>query len=56
MINFLCGNDPVEMGIKDHMGWNISLFLDHLQSCEQCRKGEPVMIERLNKLIGGTEE
>ncbi len=56
MINLICGKDPVELGIKSYDGWNISRFLDHLDSCDKCREEKGTLINELNNLIGGEQE
>jgi hypothetical protein len=56
MINLLCGNDPIQLGIKTYEGWNITAFLDHLDCCESCSKAREKLIDDLNKLIGGATD
>ncbi len=53
MLNLLCGRDLVELGIKTYEGWNITAFLDHLNSCAKCSKSKESLINELNKIIGG---
>ncbi len=53
MLNLLCGKDPVELGIRTYEGWNITAFLDHLNSCEKCSKSQASLISELNGIIGG---
>ncbi|MCE5333450.1 MAG: hypothetical protein LLG06_02560 [Desulfobacteraceae bacterium] len=53
MLHLLCGQDPVELGIKTYEGWNITAFLDHLDSCEKCAKSKETLIGELNSIIGG---
>ncbi len=53
MLNLLCGNDPIDLGIKTYEGWNISAFLDHLSSCDKCSKSQEKLIDELNSIIGG---
>jgi len=55
MLDLLCGKDPVELGIRTYEGWNITAFLDHLDSCEKCSKSQESLIAKLNSLIGGKE-
>ncbi len=55
MLEFLCGKDPVELGIKTYEGWNITAFLDHLGSCEKCSKSQESLINKLNSIIGGED-
>ncbi len=52
MLVLLCGKDPMELGMKSCEGWNITVFLDHLRSCEKCSKSQDVLINRLNGIIG----
>ncbi len=54
MIDLLCGQDPVELGIKTYEGWNITAFLDHLNSCEKCSKDQEILIGALNRIIGSS--
>jgi len=56
MLNLLCGRDPVELGIKTYEGWNITAFLDHLDSCEKCSKSQDILIGNLNKIIGSKDQ
>ncbi|MGC9193884.1 MAG: hypothetical protein ACP5IL_00330 [Syntrophobacteraceae bacterium] len=56
MLKLLCGKDPMELGMKTCEGWNITMFLDHLGSCEKCSKSQGPLIEKLNSLIGGQTE
>ncbi len=53
MLNLLCGKDPLELGIKTYEGWNITAFLDHLNSCDKCSKSQEDLINQLNAIIGG---
>ena len=53
MLHLLCGKDPMELGMKTYEGWNITVFLDHLDSCEKCSKSQGILINKLNSLIGG---
>jgi hypothetical protein len=55
MLNLVCGRDPVELGIRTYEGWNITAFLDHLQSCDKCSKSQATLIEDLNRIIGSNE-
>ena len=55
MLDLLCGKDPVELGIKTYEGWNITVFLDHLNSCEKCSKSPGTLINKLNSIIGGAD-
>ena len=55
MLDLLCGKDPVELGIRTYEGWNITAFLDHLNSCEKCSKSQDVMINKLNSIIGSKD-
>lgn len=54
-LDLLCGKDPVELGIKNYEGYNITVFLDHLSSCEKCSKSPETLIKKLNSIIGGKE-
>ncbi|MFZ2447595.1 MAG: hypothetical protein WAW37_14665 [Syntrophobacteraceae bacterium] len=56
MLNLLCGQDPVDLGIKTYEGWNITAFLDHLNSCEKCSKSQDTLIGNLNRIIGSKEQ
>lgn len=57
MLNLSCGRDVVGLGIRNKEGsWNITAFLDHLASCNECGQSEGALISRLNDLIGGEEE
>ena len=56
MLNLLCGQDPIELGIKTYEGWNITAFLDHLNSCEKCSKSQDTLIGTLNRIIGSKEQ
>lgn len=56
MLNLLCGRDPIELGIKTYEGWNITAFLDHLSSCEECSKSQDILINNLNKIIGSKDK
>jgi len=55
MLNLLCGKDPLELGIKTYEGWNITAFLDHLNSCDKCSKSQEHLIGELNSIIGTRE-
>jgi len=54
MIELLCGGDLVQLGIQLIEGLNITAFLDHLDLCEACSQNQGVLIDQLNKLIGGS--
>lgn len=56
MLVLLCGKDPMELGIKTCEGWNITVFLDHLRSCQKCSKSQESLIKELNSIIGGKDE
>lgn len=57
MLNLSCGGDVVSLGIRSKDGsWNITAFLDHLASCNECGQTEGTLIGLLNDLIGGEEE
>lgn len=56
MLHLLCGKDPAELGIKTYEGWNITVFLDHLGSCEKCSKSQESLINKLNSIIGGKDQ
>ena len=56
MIKLKCGKDIEQLGIRGYEGLNISLFLDHLESCDKCSKAQGELIGELNKLIGGGEQ
>jgi hypothetical protein len=53
MINLLCGEDLMKLGIKSYEGWNITAFLDHLELCEQCSSSKESLIEDLNRTLSG---
>ena len=55
MLNLLCGKDPMELGIRTYEGWNITAFLDHLSSCDECSKSQGSLINALNSIIGGED-
>ncbi len=55
MLDLLCGKDPIELGLRTYEGWNITAFLDHLSSCEQCSKSKESLIDKLNSIIGGED-
>ncbi len=55
MLDLLCGRDPAELGIKTYEGWNITAFLDHLNSCEKCSKSQETLIAKLNQIIGSKD-
>ena len=54
MIELLCGGDLVRLGIQLFEGLNITAFLDHLDLCEVCSQNQEILVEQLNKLIGGS--
>ncbi len=56
MLNLLCGRDPTELGIKTYEGWNITAFLDHLNTCDKCSKAQETLIGNLNKIIGSKDQ
>ena len=56
MLELLCGKDPMELGLKTCEGWNITVFLDHLRSCEKCSKSQESLINKLNSIIGGEDQ
>lgn len=56
MIKLKCGKDLEKLGIRGFEGLNISLFLDHLDTCDKCRKAQRELVDELNKLIGGGEQ
>lgn len=57
MLNLSCGRDVVGLGIRNKEGsWNITAFLEHLASCNECGQSEEALIGLLNDLIGGEEE
>ncbi|MGA2403281.1 MAG: hypothetical protein ABSG91_16495 [Syntrophobacteraceae bacterium] len=56
MITLKCGKDLERLGIRGCEGLNISPFLDHLESCDKCRKAQGELVDELNKLIGGEQE
>lgn len=55
MIELICGQDLIQLGIQLHEGLNITAFLDHLDLCEKCLEHQHFLIDQLNKLIGGAE-
>lgn len=55
MIELVCGQNLVQLGIKMQEGLNITAFLDHLDLCELCFEHQGTLIDQLNKLIGGSE-
>ncbi|MFP5214015.1 MAG: hypothetical protein ACLGPL_11630 [Acidobacteriota bacterium] len=52
MVQLACGSDPVDLGIKNSEGWNITAFLDHLEDCDKCSTRKEALIAELNALIG----
>jgi hypothetical protein len=56
MIKLKCGKDLRQLGIQGYEGLNISLFLDHLETCDKCHKAQGELISELNKLIGGGDQ
>lgn len=56
MVQLSCGKDLGALGIQTKDGVNITAFLDHLDECEHCGRARGLLIEALNKSIGGEKE
>ena len=54
-LKLLCGKDLNHLRIQLSEGFNITAFLDHLETCERCSQWQGKLIGELNRLIGGGE-
>lgn len=55
MIQLVCGRDLVALRIRNPEGWNITAFLDHLDSCEKCSQEKAALMDQLNMILSGKE-
>ena len=55
MFELACKGSLTELGIKTYEGWNITAFLDHIETCARCSQCKKALIDKLNEQIGGAE-
>jgi hypothetical protein len=50
-LRLACGRDLKKLSILSEHGWNITLFLDHIASCPECKAAEAQLMRGLNDLL-----